>query len=171
MHEERPARMIVDLEGEVIWMSAAAQALMDARSPFLIRGGRLTSLQPAVAKRLLDCLDAVDDKPRCTLIGEAATWVIWARRIRVGDTDTAGLIFRRRGEGLEFAALAEACRLTPAEGRVLEMMLAGADTGRIALSLAISVETLRTHVKHAYRKLGVSSRGQLFAGALDFIRP
>jgi DNA-binding CsgD family transcriptional regulator len=51
------------------------------------------------------------------------------------------------------------------------MMLAGADTGGIALALAISVETLRTHVKHAYRKLGVSSRGQLFAGALDFIHP
>jgi DNA-binding CsgD family transcriptional regulator len=51
------------------------------------------------------------------------------------------------------------------------MMLGGAETGRIAQALDISVETLRTHVKHVYRKLGVNSRGELFATALVFVQP
>lgn len=77
---------------------------------------------------------------------------------------------RARGE-VRFQALIENHLLTPSEGRIIEMLLAGAETGRIAQALDISIETLRTHLKHAYQKLGVRSRGELFAEALSFVGP
>jgi DNA-binding CsgD family transcriptional regulator len=97
--------------------------------------------------------------------------VIWAQQIDAVGPMRIGLTIRPMKEELEITALAEARQLTAAEARVVGMMLGGAETGRIAQALDISVETLRTHVKHVYRKLGVNSRGELFATALVFVQP
>jgi DNA-binding CsgD family transcriptional regulator len=97
--------------------------------------------------------------------------VIWAQQIDAAGPVRIGLTIRPIKEELEITALANARQLTAAEARVVGMMLGGAETGRIAQALDISVETLRTHVKHVYRKLGVNSRGELFATALVFVQP
>ncbi len=51
--------------------------------------------------------------------------------------------------------------LTPREAAVLELLQAGRSNGEIAAELHVGVETVRTHARHIYRKLGVSSRRQL----------
>ncbi|HYI35578.1 MAG TPA: response regulator transcription factor [Thermoleophilaceae bacterium] len=51
--------------------------------------------------------------------------------------------------------------LTPREGDVLLLLRQGHDNALIALELDIGVETVRTHARHIYRKLGVSSRRAL----------
>ncbi|HEX5910166.1 MAG TPA: LuxR C-terminal-related transcriptional regulator [Thermoleophilaceae bacterium] len=53
--------------------------------------------------------------------------------------------------------------LTPREGDVLLLLRRGLGNGQIALELQIGVETVRTHARHIYRKLGVSSRRALLA--------
>ncbi|WP_405093166.1 LuxR C-terminal-related transcriptional regulator [Micromonospora sp. NBC_01392] len=52
-------------------------------------------------------------------------------------------------------------RLTPAEERVVELATAGHSNREIAQSLFIRLKTVETHLTSAYRKLGVSGRGQL----------
>ncbi|MEU7575440.1 BTAD domain-containing putative transcriptional regulator [Micromonospora sp. NPDC049240] len=52
-------------------------------------------------------------------------------------------------------------RLTPAERRVVELATAGHRNREIAHSLFIRLKTVETHLTSAYRKLGVSGRGQL----------
>jgi DNA-binding NarL/FixJ family response regulator len=53
--------------------------------------------------------------------------------------------------------------LTPKEAAVLPLLRNGDSNAQIALSLQIGVETVRTHTRNLYRKLGVSSRRELLA--------
>jgi DNA-binding NarL/FixJ family response regulator len=52
-------------------------------------------------------------------------------------------------------------QLTPREGEVLEQLQVGATNAEIAERLAIGVETVRTHARKIYRKLGIASRREL----------
>jgi DNA-binding NarL/FixJ family response regulator len=51
--------------------------------------------------------------------------------------------------------------LTKREGEVLPLLQQGRSNAQIALTLQVGVETVRTHARNIYRKLGVSSRRDL----------
>jgi DNA-binding NarL/FixJ family response regulator len=51
--------------------------------------------------------------------------------------------------------------LTQREAEVLPMLQQGRSNAQIALALQVGVETIRTHARNIYRKLGVSSRREL----------
>jgi DNA-binding NarL/FixJ family response regulator len=51
--------------------------------------------------------------------------------------------------------------LTSREREVLALLSSGHKNAEIAQTLNVSLETTRTHIKHLYNKLGVSSRGEL----------
>jgi DNA-binding NarL/FixJ family response regulator len=51
--------------------------------------------------------------------------------------------------------------LTSREAEVLELLQAGRSNAEIADSLHVGVETVRTHARRIYRKLGVSNRREL----------
>lgn len=61
------------------------------------------------------------------------------------------------------AAPARDSRLTQREGDVLIELRQGRTNAQIALDLRIGVETVRTHARSVYRKLGVESRRALLA--------
>jgi NarL family two-component system response regulator LiaR len=54
-------------------------------------------------------------------------------------------------------------QLTPREADVLELLQDGNSNAEIAAMLHVSVETVRTHARHIYRKLGVRTRRELRA--------
>ena len=56
-----------------------------------------------------------------------------------------------------------AALLTPREGDVLLLLRGGDSNAQIAAALSIGVETVRSHARNIYRKLGVSSRRTLRA--------
>jgi DNA-binding NarL/FixJ family response regulator len=51
--------------------------------------------------------------------------------------------------------------LTPREANVLDQLRLGRTNGEIAVALSVSVETVRTHARSVFRKLGVRSRREL----------
>jgi DNA-binding NarL/FixJ family response regulator len=51
--------------------------------------------------------------------------------------------------------------LTTREAAVLELLQGGRSNGEIAAELHVGVETVRTHARNIYRKLGVRSRREL----------
>ena len=51
--------------------------------------------------------------------------------------------------------------LTPREADVLGQLQLGRSNGEIAAALSVSIETVRTHARSVFRKLGVSSRREL----------
>ena len=57
--------------------------------------------------------------------------------------------------------------LTPAEQRVVELAADGLSNRLIAAKLFVSVATVKTHLVHSYRKLGLESRTELIASAIS----
>ena len=53
--------------------------------------------------------------------------------------------------------------LTPREAEVMELLRSGRSNAEIALALHVSIETVRTHARRIYRKLGVKTRRELRA--------
>ncbi len=53
--------------------------------------------------------------------------------------------------------------LTPREADVLELLQDGQSNAEIAQALHVGVETIRTHARRIYRKLGVKTRRELLA--------
>jgi DNA-binding NarL/FixJ family response regulator len=53
--------------------------------------------------------------------------------------------------------------LTPREAEILPMLQEGRSNAQIAQELQVGVETIRTHARNIYRKLGVASRRELAA--------
>ena len=53
--------------------------------------------------------------------------------------------------------------LTRREAEVLPLLQQGRSNAQIALAMQVGVETVRTHARNIYRKLGVSSRRELAA--------
>lgn len=51
--------------------------------------------------------------------------------------------------------------LTPREADVLDQLQLGRTNGEIAAALSVSIETVRTHARSVFRKLGVHSRREL----------
>jgi DNA-binding NarL/FixJ family response regulator len=51
--------------------------------------------------------------------------------------------------------------LTPRESDVLELLQSGRSNAEIAADLNVSIETVRTHARHIYNKLGVRTRREL----------
>ena len=93
------------------------------------------------------------------------------RRVLAGDVVVdSGLAGRvalsaarlHRGEFWPGAALG----LTRRESEVLELMVHGNGNRAIAARLVLGEETIKTHVRSIYRKLGVSDRSQAVAAAL-----
>jgi DNA-binding NarL/FixJ family response regulator len=80
-----------------------------------------------------------------------------SRGMRVLPRQTAGAT-----EPLEqFDYLAEADILTAREAEVLQLLQEGMTNAQIAHHLSIGVETVRTHARNIYRKLGISTRRDL----------
>ncbi len=48
--------------------------------------------------------------------------------------------------------------LTPRELEILRLLAAGKSNPQIAAALIVTVETVKTHIKHIYGKLGVADR-------------
>ena len=65
------------------------------------------------------------------------------------------------GGGVDRLGTQGAELLTPREAEVLELLQDGSTNAEIALELSIGIETVRTHARNIYRKLGIASRREL----------
>jgi DNA-binding NarL/FixJ family response regulator len=63
--------------------------------------------------------------------------------------------------GPEWPEVPEPDLLTPREADVLELLQEGFTNAQIAHMLSIGIETVRTHARNIYRKLGISTRRDL----------
>jgi DNA-binding NarL/FixJ family response regulator len=96
------------------------------------------------------------DAPRAEII--AAVRAAAQGKPTLASKAAAHLMTRTRGEGPT---------LTPRELDVLERVARGASNGDIAKSLRISEATVKTHLLHAFEKLGVSDRTAAVTVALE----
>jgi DNA-binding NarL/FixJ family response regulator len=142
-------------------------AILDAarlRSPADVRN--LTSSHPATHLMLLAERPSSVECAQLLAFGASACL---AKTTQARDVLNAihlasrGLQLTPASAGTGAGAIDGGQLLTRREAEVLELLQHGSSNPQIALALSVGVETIRTHARNIYRKLGVSSRRELMA--------
>jgi PAS domain S-box-containing protein len=152
---------VIDVSGVIRWLNPAARRLVGD-----CRGRQFTSVVAADQKRYSREIFA--QKIAGTIEStDAVTVLIDADGDRI-DVEVCSVALRR-GDRLigvfgqiphwsEEVAPSPHPHLTPRQAEILRHLEHGRSTAQIAAALHLSPETVRNHVKHLLRALGVSSR-------------
>ncbi len=96
---------------------------------------------------------------------------VWVRALGDRERGIFGLALKPPESERDFEGLFKTSGLTPAEGRIIKALLKGESMAAVASASGVSRETIKTHLRNAYRKLSIRSRGELFAHARRFLAP
>lgn len=164
--QHRPDAVLMDVVmPDVDGLSATRHIVSEAPDQVIILVSRgddeaigLASLRAGAAGYLSKDLD-VDALPR-TVAGAVNGEAAISRRL------VMRLVERLRGvTGRSYTPQPAHRRLTPREWDVIDLLAEGESTDQIADSLCLSVETVRSHIKHIFRKLDARSRSEAVAAA------
>ncbi|HET9638395.1 MAG TPA: helix-turn-helix transcriptional regulator [Allosphingosinicella sp.] len=165
-HDLMP-RVIVGDDLVILWSNIAARALLAARRDVESRSGILSTVdrskQQGLAHFVTTSEVAISTWALKRADGDGHV-LFRAQRI---DWQGGGLFgVALYGSGSEFhvryADVDLVFGLTPAEHRILLDLLEGCEADRLAEIHAVSIETVRTHIRNIYAKLHVRSRESLF---------
>ena len=174
-------------------VAIVAEDIAPARIPVLLRAHRpqVLILDVGALRDLAQVRELSVQHPdtRLVLLGEGLSTAESAQLLAFGasaclakDTQardvrnaihlaSRGLQVMPRGTHDAGGAQARDPLLTQREGDVLLLLRQGRTNAQIAVALQIGVETVRTHARSIYRKLGVSSRRALIALAAPSAGP
>lgn len=172
--ENRP-RLLVDGDLSLHWMSSAAVELLGGDQPLLHRCGKLRTRDPRY-ERLLRVFFGTVPVERvstfCLSNSESGEHLLLsATRLQPPWSHLIGVSLRPTSEdlGIRLADLRQAFGLTPTEGRVTHHLIDGKTADETADDLGVSLDTVRTHIKRTYAKLGVCSREGFFHKLAPFV--
>jgi PAS domain S-box-containing protein len=158
--------LVVDREGAVTWLNDAAE-----RSFGNLRGRPFASVvapedMPVVRRQLQRKLRGAQatDYAVDVFTADGARRRVEISSVPIKGGDACHAVFGIALPGPPERPL-DAVRLTPRQTEVLRMLGEGASTDEIAASLHLSKETVRNHVRHVLRTLGVHSRLEAVAVA------
>ena len=124
-----------------------------------LRGADVRNAVEAGADGVCMRIDSVDEIESVLLHAAASPHDDRGRRSPVWSRGAAALAKRTR-------RIERGMSLTPKERAVLELLVQGASTPRMALDLGVGEATVRTHLQHLFNKFGVHSRLALVAAAV-----
>jgi DNA-binding CsgD family transcriptional regulator len=164
------ALVLVDLDGKVTYANQAAIAELDGASCLRIKAGRLSCVDSQwQAKLERDIGAAVCGRRAYSAYGsaESCTHVAFIPLAGPGEPAVSGgaVIFERRQvcDALALYFYARTHSLTGREERLLEHLATGQCVSRIADTVGVKVNTVRTHVRHILQKTGHSTLRELIA--------
>ncbi|PYE12332.1 regulatory LuxR family protein [Williamsia limnetica] len=130
----------------------------------LLIPGSLDPEQHDVVLLLADVASIVIDRLRAEtdLAGQSARMQSLTDRMHALQQTLSGPLESSPDSNTSGFALA-AGLLTDRERDILETLLSGASNAEIAVEYTLSIETVKTHVKHILRKMGASNRAELIA--------
>jgi DNA-binding CsgD family transcriptional regulator len=160
-------RMIVDLGLKIVWQNRPAAALLAQQTDLIQRQGTLVATAADHDDMLRDAIGAAAAELSHLVLpcSDGSHILFRLRRLsKEGDRPLAGLIFYSCATSVDpqFADLRAAFSLTNGEQEVMLMLHRGLTAEKIASALRLSIETIRSHIRSAYQKLGVSSREEMF---------
>jgi DNA-binding NarL/FixJ family response regulator len=160
-------RMVIDLGLKIMWQSQPAAAFLAQQTDLIQRQGMLVATASDHDDMLRDAVNAAEVKlSHLVLPSSDGSHILFRlRRLsKEGDRPLVGLIFYSCASNFDpqFADLRAAFSLTNGEQEVMLMLHRGLTAEKIAGALKLSIETIRSHIRSAYLKLGVSSREEVF---------
>lgn len=168
------ARLGLTAERVLLWADKRARAAIDAGDGLRLRGIRLEPSDHNALDRFSELLGVQEGDIRSLCLGRGRRGGhLLMRASRLVDSSglqLIGLSFRSTGPEFEpmWADLSEIFGLTASEHRIVRQLLGGKSAERIAAATGVSIDTVRTHIRHAYEKMEVSSREDLWRRAAPY---
>jgi DNA-binding CsgD family transcriptional regulator len=170
--------ILLDQRNRILYLNAAARLLGVEGGALSLRGGTLRARSQAHAKRLDDLiLGAQGGLPASAMsiprIGSGQLLTVLISSVRGRDIerfadrsmpDAAVLIFvvdPVNSSGMSISWVVDAFGLTPAEARVALAASSGAAIPVVAMSLRLSQNTIKTHLRRIYAKTGTCRQAEL----------
>lgn len=171
---ESRARVLVDRELAAYWVSDSAEALMQSERSVLHRNGRIVPKDPRLEGELRTFVARATDEVSTHCVANRETGgqiVLAATRLPDPWNHLVGITLRNADDQatVRVADLRQPFGLTATEARVAGRLLCGNTAEETAEQMNVSLETVRTHIKRAYGKLGVRSRERFFHKLAPFV--
>ncbi|WP_205479337.1 LuxR C-terminal-related transcriptional regulator [Sphingomonas arenae] len=167
------ARLLVDDQLLIRWTNAVASSWLDSRAVVASVEGRLCVGRSDAELGALLARARFRPEGTCIPLQDGASHlIVCARRVSdAGQGCVYGLSLRRTDEQCSGRAvgLGKAYGLTACEEGIAQLLFHGATAQEAAERLKISVETVRTHIRRLYQKLGVNSREALLTQVRPFM--
>jgi DNA-binding CsgD family transcriptional regulator/PAS domain-containing protein len=173
--------VVVAGENRILHANEAARRMFADGGPIVSRRGRLAARDAAADAELSQAiqLSAADEaalaatgigialgtqyeQPALAHVLPLARGEVRTRLVR----QAAAAVFINTPEARahpDLRAVAKTYGLTPAEARVVERLLAGANLADVAASLDVSLTTVKTHLSQVFAKTGASRQSDLIA--------
>lgn len=161
------ARLVIDDMRTLLCADRRGRTVLRPGGGLRLRDSRV---EPANAEDLPAFEDLIESRTSLESLGLKGSHgrghlIVQASKIceRRGKT-LIGLAIRVVGRSFSprWADLKQAFHLTQSENQVVKSLLSGLSAEQIAEAHGLSLDTIRTHIRHAYDKLNVSSRDQMW---------
>jgi len=158
-------------DGRIVFVNPAAQVLLRSGAPLRQQGGKLVGVRRDDQRRLAEALESAAQGVRLSMastlhLRETPLQVV----VRSSSGDPVGgrdlaLVFLSDPEPEEpnIDVVRGLFNLSKAEARVAALLCTGMKPSDIAGMLGVSIETVRTQLKSAYRRTVTSSATELAA--------
>jgi DNA-binding CsgD family transcriptional regulator len=170
---EPTPRVVVDLGQTLLWRNAAADAFLKSSSVIQNREGLLACGDRRIGAQLQTLIwNVKPGRPTSAVLGTPDEGGLLITGVQLNGSPGMGIGLTIReievDTQYQLPDLEPVFGLTPSEQAIVGLLLAGLSSAEIASKLDKSILTIRTHVKHAYAKLGISSKEQLFAKLMRY---
>ena len=167
------ARLVVGRDLKILAINARAESTIGQSGGLALRDGALVARDRRFAGELAAAVAAAGCSGRFSLVGAdgGAGVLLEAIALSGAEDSPVALTLRDLSAPVEVdcADLEPIIGVTPGEHQVILHLLQGRSSREIAEQSGKSILTIRTHVKRAYGKIGVKTRGQLFARLLPYL--
>ena len=168
------ARLVVGRDLTVLALNHHAVTLLEASGVLSLRDGVLAPRDRRCGAELAAIIASAGAMARMGIVGAGGggSMLLVDAQALTGEPEGAVAMALRdpgRNVQIECADLEPMFGVTPGEHQVIVQLVKGYSSREIADQFGKSILTVRTHVKRAYGKIGVKTRGQLFAKLLPFL--
>lgn len=172
--QDAVARLVVRRDLTVMALNHHAANVLDANGALSLRDGVLIPRDRRCAAELTAVIAFAGASGRMGVIGAGGNGppLLVDVLALTSEPDGPVALALRDPSGaveIECADLEPMFGVTPGERQVIVQLVKGYSSREIADQFGKSILTVRTHVKRAYGKIGVKTRGQLFAKLLPYL--
>ena len=169
--------LAMDLNGHLLWISGPARFLLGPNfDPKKHMPEKLVASVKNLGRIALKEVATQGDFPTTELtltFHDGRKTLVNLSRCRASNGAPVVLAFFHESArpGESHSQVVHSWGLSPTEMRVLEHLVLGLSNSSIAARLFVSIETVRTHVKHILEKLQASTRGEAVYLAHKYLAP
>lgn len=165
--------LLITFDLRLIWANAQGHRLLLENGEMFLSGNTLGFAEKSQAAELRSVLEGLDGSPVAWIYGTSteSCGLIRAERLAPeGRPPAAALLVFRRGRQQPYywGDIDKLFGLTKAEVTIVKRIVDGESAKVIADATGVSLETVRTHIRRIYNKLGVVGREELIATVAAF---